>query len=79
MSGADENGEPPVLGEEMINTVTPKMEYIRKEEFSELLLSIQKLDKEERTILYLYVSEGCSYKEIAEKLGKTKDFATNLE
>lgn len=71
MSGADENGEPSVLGEEMIHTVTPEMEYVRKEEFSELLLSIQKLEEEERTILYLYASEGCSYKEIAGKLGKT--------
>ena len=71
MSSFEEQTETPLLEQKLIDDVTPETEYFRKTELRELMSAIQKLNEDEKNLLYLYAAEECTYKEIAEKLGIT--------
>ena len=71
MSSFDEQTETPLLDQKLIDEVTPETEYFRKTEFKELMSAIQRLNEDEKNLLYLYAAEECTYKEIARKLGIT--------
>ena len=71
MSSFEEQTETPLLEQKLIEDVTPETEYFRKTELRELMSAIQKLNEDEKNLLYLYAAEECTYKEIAGKLGIT--------
>ena len=69
MSSFEEQPETPLLEQKLIDNVTPETEYFRKTELQELMNAIQRLNEDEKNLLYLYAAQGCTYKEIAGKLG----------
>lgn len=71
MSSFEEQTEIPLLEQKLIDDVTPETEYFRKTELQELMSAIQRLNEDEKNLLYLYAAEDCTYKEIAGKLGIT--------
>ena len=71
MSSFEEQTETPLLEQNLIDDVTPETEYFRKTELRELMSAIQKLNEDEKNLLYLYAAEDCTYKEIAGRLGIT--------
>ena len=71
MSSFEEQTETPLLEQKLIEDVTPETEYFRKTELRELMSAIQKLNEDEKNLLYLFAAEECTYKEIAGKLGIT--------
>ena len=71
LSSFGEETEIPLLEQKLINFDTPENEYIKKAEYGELMSAIQRLNKEEKNMLYLYAVEERSYKEIAKKLSIT--------
>lgn len=71
MSSFEEQTETPLLEQNLIDDVTPETEYFRKTELRELMSAIQKLNEDEKNLLYLYAAEECTYKEIAGRLGIT--------
>lgn len=71
MSSFEEQTETPLLEQKLIDDVTPETEYFRKTELRELRSAIQRLNEDEKNLLYLYAAEDCTYKEIAGKLGIT--------
>ena len=71
MSSFEEQTETPLLEQKLVDDVTPETEYFRKTELQELMSAIQKLNEDEKNLLYLYAAEDCTYKEIAGKLGIT--------
>lgn len=71
MSSFEEETEIPFLEQELIDMVTPETEYFKQTDFHELNSVIQRLQKDEKKLLYLYAVEDCTYKEIAGKLGIT--------
>lgn len=71
MSSFDEETEVPVLEQTLTDFNTPESEYLKKTEFREQMSAIQRLNEDEKNMLYLYAVEERSYKEIASKLGIT--------
>lgn len=71
MSSFEEQTQTPFLEQNLIDDVTPETEYFRKAELRELMSAIQKLNEDEKNLLYLYAAEECTYKEIAGRLGIT--------
>lgn len=71
LSSFGEETEIPLLEQKLINFDTPENEYIKKAEYGELMSAIQRLNKDEKNMLYLYAVEERSYKEIAKKLSIT--------
>lgn len=71
MSDLNEGVEISFFEQKLINEDTPETEYFRKEELSDLMSVMERLNKTEREMLYLYAVKECTYKEISEKLGMT--------
>lgn len=71
LSSFDEETEVPVLEQTLTDFNTPESEYLKKTEFREQMSAIQRLNEDEKNMLYLYAVEERSYKEIASKLGIT--------
>ena len=71
MSSFSETMEIQIEEKKFINLSTPETQYFQKAEHLQLLSTIHRLNADERNMLYLYAVDECSYKEIAEKSGKT--------
>ena len=71
VSSFEEQTTTPLLEQKLIDDMTPETEYFRKTELQELMSAIQRLNEDEKNLLYLYAAEDCTYKEIAGKLGIT--------
>jgi len=73
------NSRRPTTGEsfagtlEPIDTTTPSVIMSRREEFDRLARAIDILTPEYRKVIVLTKIEGLSYKEIAERMGKSSD------
>ena len=73
------NSRRPTTGEsfagtfEPIDTTTPSVIVSRREEFDRLAMAIDTLTPEYRQVIVLTKIEGLSYKEIAERMGKSSD------
>ena len=71
MSSFDEQTELPLLERELIDIATPETAYFQKADYRELMDAIQKLNEDEKNLLYLYAAEELPYKEIARRMGIT--------
>lgn len=71
INSTDEYMEAFIEEKRFVNYVTPETEFFKNEGCLELLDEMDKLKEDEKTMLYLYAVDERSYKEIAERLGKT--------
>jgi len=73
------NSRRPTTGESFagtfgpIDTTTPSVIMSRREDFDRLAVAIDTLTTEYRQVIVLTKIEGLSYKEIAERMGKSSD------
>ena len=63
---------------EAVDTTTPSAIMSKKEEFDKLARAIEELTPQYREVIVLTKIEGLSYKEIADKLGKSSEAVRKL-